>query len=49
MTILTNAQKLSKAVEACKRKPKRQRATCIKQAHKRYGPAANKKGKGKKK
>jgi len=34
---LTNAQKLSKALKACQRKPKSQRAACIKQAHKRYG------------
>jgi hypothetical protein len=49
MTALTNAQKLSKAVKACKRKPKRKRASCVKQAHKKYGPAANKKGNSKKK
>jgi hypothetical protein len=36
---LTNAQKLAKALKACKRKPKNKRAACIKQAHKRYGPA----------
>jgi hypothetical protein len=33
---LTPAQKLSLALKACKRKPKRKRAACVKQAHKRY-------------
>jgi hypothetical protein len=32
----TNAKKLAKALRACKRKPKRQRASCEKQAHKKY-------------
>ncbi len=35
---LTRAQKLAKALKACKRKPKRQRARCQAQARKRYGP-----------
>ncbi len=34
---LTNAQKLARALKACKRKPKRQRARCQAQARKRYG------------
>jgi hypothetical protein len=42
MTALSNAQKLAKAVKACKRKPKRQRASCVKAAHKKYGKAATK-------
>jgi hypothetical protein len=39
MTALTNAQKLAKAVRACKRKPRKQRASCVKQAHRKYGTA----------
>ncbi len=35
---LTNAQKLARALKACMRKPKRQRARCQAQARKRYGP-----------
>ncbi len=34
---LTNAKKLAKAVKACKRKPKKQRSRCVKQAQKKYG------------
>ena len=34
---LTNAQKLSNASKACKRRPKKKRAACEKQARKRYG------------
>jgi hypothetical protein len=34
----TNAQKLAKALKACKRRPKSRRAACIKRAHKRYTP-----------
>lgn len=37
----TKAQKLAKALKACKRKPKNQRAKCMKQAHKKY--SSNKK------
>ena len=33
---LTNAQKLAKALKVCAKEPKRQRASCKKQAHKRY-------------
>jgi hypothetical protein len=33
---LTNAQKLSRALKACAKKPKSKRAACRKQAHKRY-------------
>jgi hypothetical protein len=39
---LTNAQKLANALKACKRKPKRQRADCAKQARKQYGKATSK-------
>lgn|GEM_PF-1937264 len=35
---LTRAQKLAKALKACKKKPKGKRAACRKQARKRYGP-----------
>jgi hypothetical protein len=35
---LTRAQKLAKALTACRRKPKRRRPACVKQAHKKYGP-----------
>lgn len=45
MTALTNAQKLTKAVKACKRKPKRQRASCVKAAHKKYSKTTTKTGK----
>jgi sugar lactone lactonase YvrE len=33
----TRAQQLAKALQACKKKPKRKRAACERQAHKRYG------------
>jgi hypothetical protein len=33
---LTTAQKLAKALKACEKKPKKQRASCRTQAHKRY-------------
>jgi hypothetical protein len=36
---LTNSHKLANALKACKRKPKKQRAACQRQAHKRYGSA----------
>ena len=35
---LTRAQKLAKALKACKRRPKRQRASCGARARKLYGP-----------
>jgi hypothetical protein len=35
---LTQAQKLSKALKACKKQPKRKRAACIKRAKKKYRP-----------
>jgi plastocyanin len=38
VTHLTRAQKLAKALKACKKKSKGKRAACIKRAHKRYGP-----------
>jgi hypothetical protein len=40
MTSLTNAQKLAKALRTCKRKPRKQRASCVKQAHKKHGTTA---------
>jgi hypothetical protein len=40
---LTNVQKLAKAIKACQRKPKRQRAGCVKQARAKYGAKAKKK------
>jgi hypothetical protein len=40
---LTNAQKLAKAVKACKQKPKKKRAFCEKQARKKYGASKAKK------
>jgi hypothetical protein len=43
---LTRAQKLAKALKACKKKPTRQRAACAKRARKQYAPA-KKKVKGK--
>jgi hypothetical protein len=39
---LTNAQKLANALKVCKKKPKKRRAGCVKQAHKRY-PGVKKK------
>jgi len=41
MRILTNAQKLTSALRACKRKPRKRRARCEKQAHKQYGTTAS--------
>ncbi len=35
---LTKAEKLAKALKACKKKPKGKRAACVKHARKRYGP-----------
>jgi hypothetical protein len=37
---LTRAQKLAKALKACAKKPKHQRAACIKRARKLYGATA---------
>jgi hypothetical protein len=39
----TRAQQLSKALKACGRKPKRQRTSCKRQAHRKYDPVAKKK------
>jgi hypothetical protein len=39
---LTNAQKLANALKACKKQPKRQRASCKKRARERYGPVKKK-------
>lgn len=35
---LTRAQKLKKALAACKKRPKRKRAACTREARRRYGP-----------
>jgi hypothetical protein len=40
---LSRAQKLTNALNACRRKPKRQRGQCEKQARARYGPVTKKK------
>jgi hypothetical protein len=40
--VLTNAQKLAKALKVCGRKPKKQRASCKKHAHNKYGKTASK-------
>jgi len=45
---LTNAQKLSKALKLCDKKPKKQRATCRTQAHKRYATSGKQATTGKK-
>ncbi len=45
---LTLKQKLAKALKACKGKPKKKRATCEKQARKKYGPKPKPKKKAKK-
>jgi hypothetical protein len=42
ISAIASAQKLSKPLKACKRKPKGKRAACQKQAHKKYGTAASK-------
>ena len=42
---LTNNEKLEKALEACKKESKGKRATCKKQAHRKYGPKPKKKHK----
>ena len=42
---LTRAQKLKKALAACKKKPKAKRAQCERQARKRYGPVKKTKSK----
>jgi hypothetical protein len=40
---LTRAQKLTKALKACQKKPKKQRPSCKRQAEKKYGPVKKKK------
>jgi len=45
---LTNAHKLSKALKLCAKKPKQQRASCRRQAHKRYGTSGKQASTGKK-
>jgi hypothetical protein len=42
---LTNQEKLKKALKACMKKPKKQRAGCKKQAHKQFGPPTKKRKK----
>jgi hypothetical protein len=42
---LTRAQKLKRALAACKKKPKAKRAQCERQARKHYGPLKKAKGK----
>ncbi len=42
---LTNVEKLEKALKACKKESKGKRATCKKQAHRKYGPKPKKKHK----
>jgi hypothetical protein len=37
---LTRAQQLAKALRACKSKPRKKRAACVRQARKRYGSSA---------
>ena len=39
----TRAQKLNAALKACNKKKKANRASCVKQAHKKYGPIKKKK------
>jgi hypothetical protein len=43
---LTRAQQLTAALKACNKRPKRQRARCEAQAHKRYGTKAKKSDRG---
>jgi Tol biopolymer transport system component len=43
---LTRAQKLAKALKACKKKNKSKRVACVKQARKKYGPKKPKAKKG---
>ena len=45
--VLTRAQKLTAALKACHKQPKRKRASCERQARRRYGPPAKKAKKGK--
>ena len=40
--VLTNAHQLAQALKLCAKKPKKQRASCRKQAHKRYGTTGRK-------
>jgi hypothetical protein len=44
---LTDAQKLSKALKACKSKLRKKRATCEKRARERYGETTRNKVKAK--
>ena len=40
---LTNAQKLAKALQACKQKPRKRRAICARQAHRKYSAKIDRK------
>jgi len=40
--LLTGAQKLAKALRVCEKKPKKQRASCEKQAHNKYSTVVSK-------
>jgi hypothetical protein len=40
--VLTKAEKLARALRACKKEPKKKRASCEKQAHKKYGTTGKK-------
>ncbi len=42
---LSRAQKLAKALKACKKKPKTKRASCVRVARKQFGPVKKRKGK----
>jgi hypothetical protein len=44
----TRRQKLNAALKACQKRPKKQRAGCVKQARKRYGPVEKAKKKSRK-
>jgi hypothetical protein len=41
-TSLTNAQKLAKALRACRHQPRKRRARCVRLAHRRHGAAGTK-------
>ena len=46
MRPLTRAQKLTRALHACRHKPRRKRAKCERQAHRKYRANVKRKGKG---
>jgi hypothetical protein len=39
---LTDSRELTKALRACNRKPRKRRASCVRQAHKKYGTTGTK-------